>query len=168
MEKNIKLVLLVVLALSMVGICIAQNEQTYTREELLQQIAAEKQQIKQAAKELIIDTLPGLIESDPEAADQALAKASGMLNTMDQNDLVYLLGHLYARLGDDTKAIKSFTSLLKTNLNDDARKMLNLVLYDQMIKNLQNNDRQKAKDFLQAIVFENFNIDRFYPSYLYI
>jgi len=168
MKKNIKLMLLVVLALSTVGICFAQNEQTYTREELLQQIAAEKQQIKQAAKELIIDTLPGLIESDPQTADQALAKASGMLNTMDQNDLVYLLGHLYARMGDDTKAIKNFTSLLKTNLNDDARKMLNLVLYDQMIKSLQNNDRQKAKDFLQAIIFENFNIDRFYPSYLYI
>lgn len=168
MKKKIKHVLLVVLALSMLGICNAQNEETYTREELLRLIAIEKLEIKQAAKDLIVDTLPELMKTDPDAADRALAQASGMLNTMDPNDLLYLLGHLYAKMGENTRAIGTFNSLLKTHLNDDARKMLNLVLYDQMISYLQKNDRKTAKDFLQAIVFENFNIDRYYPSYLYI
>jgi len=31
---------------------------------------------------------------------------------MDQNDFIYLLGHFYARMGENTKAIGYFTSLL--------------------------------------------------------
>jgi len=169
MKKKIYLLLLVVLALmAFQSLMFAQNAKELTKEELLKEIAAEKQQIRETAKNFLIDTLPGLMQSDPDAADQALARYSGMFNTMDQNDFIYLLGHFYARMGENTKAISSFSSLLKTNLNDDARKMLNLVLYQQMIHYLKAGDRKAAKDFLRAIVFENYNIDRYYPTFLYI
>lgn len=168
MKKIIRVLLLIVFALSVLAIMFAQESQEYSREELLKMISSEKQQIRELAKDFLIDTLPGLMESDPDAADAALAQYSGMFNTMDQSDFIYLLGHFYARMGENTKAISSFNSLLKTNLNEDARKMLNLVLYHQMIEYLQKNDRKSAKDFLRAIVFENYNIDHYYPTYLYI
>ncbi|PKN73316.1 MAG: hypothetical protein CVU50_03210 [Candidatus Cloacimonetes bacterium HGW-Cloacimonetes-3] len=146
----------------------AQQSQDQYKEELLKMIADEKQLIRETAKDFLIDTLPGMMESDPVAADQALAKYGSLFNTMDQNDFIYLLGHFYARMGENTRAINSFNSLLKTKLNEDARKMLNLVLYEQMISYLQSNNREAAKDFLQVIIFENYNIDRYYPTYLYI
>lgn len=168
MKKNFRVLILVVFALSIFATIYAQESQEYTREELQKMISEEKRLIRETAKDFLIDTLPGLMESDPEAADQALAQYSGMFNTMDQNDFMYLLGHFYARMGENSKAISSFNSLLKTNLNEDARKMLNLVLYQQMIDYLQKKDYKAAKDFLRAIIFENYNIDRYYPSYLYI
>ncbi len=168
MKKIVKVVLLVVMTMAVISSVFAQNEKEYSKEELLKEIAAEKQQIRELAKDFLIDTLPELMQRDPKAADQALAQYSGMFNAMDQNDFLYLLGHFYARMGENTRAISTFNSLLKTQLNDDARKMLNVVLYQQMVQYLQANDRKAAKDFLRAIVFENFNIDRYYPSYLYI
>jgi len=168
MKKIVKLMLLVVFALAVISSVFAQNEKEYSKEQVLQEIAAEKQQIRELAKGFLIDTLPGLMQRDPNAADQALAQYSGMFNTMDQSDFLYLLGHFYARMGENTRAISTFNSLLKTHLNDDARKMLNMVLYQQMVLYLHSDDRKAAKDFLRAIVFENFNIDRYYPSYLYI
>ncbi len=168
MKKNFRVLLLLVFAVCMLSSIYAQQSQDQYKEELLRMIAEEKQLIKEAAKDFLIDTLPGMMETDPEAADQALAKYSGLFNTMDQDDFIYLLGHFYARMGENTKAINSFNSLLKSKLNEDARKMLNLVLYEQMITYLKNNNRQAAKDFLQVIIFENYNIDHYYPTYLYI
>jgi len=160
--------LLSVFALAFFSLLSAQNANDLTGNNTSQNTAADKQMIKETAKDFLIDTLPGLMQTDPEAADQALAKYRTMFNTMDENDLMYLLGHFYARMGQNTKAISTFSSLLKTNLNDDSRKMLNLVLYQQMISYLKAGDRKAAKDFLRAIVFENYNIDRYYPAYLYI
>lgn len=168
MKKKIYILLLVVFALTSQSLLTAQNEKEYTKEALLKEIAAEKQQIRETAKIFLIDTLPGLMQNDPDAADQALARYSGLFNAMDQNDFIYLLGHFYARMGENTKAISSFSSLLKTNLNSDARKMLDQVLYKQMIHYLKSGDRKAAKDFLRAIVLENYNIDRYYPAFLFI
>lgn len=168
MKKNIRVLMLTVFAICILSSSYAQLSQDQYKEELLKQIAQEKQLIKEAAKTFLIDTLPGLMATDPAAADQALARYSGMFNTMDQEDFIYLLGHFYARMGENTKAISSFNSLLTTKLNEDARAMLNYVLYEQMISYLQNNNREAAKDFLRAIIFENFNIDKYYPTYLYI
>jgi len=141
------------MTMAVISSVFAQNEKEYSKEELLKEIAAEKQQIRELAKDFLIDTLPELMQRDPKAADQALAQYSGMFNAMDQNDFLYLLGHFYARMGENTRAISTFNSLLKTQLNDDARKMLNVVLYQQMVQYLQANDRKAAKDFLRAIVF---------------
>ncbi len=168
MKKNIYVILLVVFALFCQSLLVAQNAKVLTKDELLKEIAAEKQMIRETAKTFLIDTLPSLMQSDPEAAEQALAQHSSLFNLMDQNDVLYLMGHLYARMGENKKAISYFTSLLKTNLNQDARAMLNMTLYKQMADYLQAGDRQTAKDFLRAIVLDNMNIDHYYPSYLYI
>lgn len=168
MKEIIRVLLLVTLALCILTPIFAQQSQELTREELLRMIAEEKQLIREAAKTFLIDTLPGLMQSDPVAADQALARHSGMFNTMDQEDFMYLLGHFYARMGENTRAISSFESLLSGRLNDDARKMLNMVLYRQLIGYLQQGNNKAAMDYLKTIIFENFNIDRYYPTYLYV
>ncbi|MDD2227984.1 MAG: hypothetical protein PHY48_01070 [Candidatus Cloacimonetes bacterium] len=170
MKKNFRVLLLVVLAVCMLSAVYAQQSQDAYKKELQKLIAEEKQNIKQAAKDFLIDTLPGLMVSDPEAADEALVRFGGMFNTMDQEDFLYLLGHFYARMGENTKAIGTFSSLLKSKLNEDARSMLNYVLYQQMITYLQNNNRNAAKDLLSTIVFDDYfnGIDLYYPTYLYI
>jgi len=168
MKNSFRVLLLVVIAVCTLSAAYAQQSQEAYKAELQQLIAEEKLQIKLAAKEFMIDTLPGLMESDPAAAEQALARYSGLFNTMKQDDLLYLFGHFYTRMGEYNKAYSTFSSLLKSYLNEDARKMLNFVLYDQMISSLRNNKREAAKDFLSAIINDNYNIDRYYPSYLYI
>lgn len=168
MKKITRVLLLVLFAVCTLTSIYAQQSQELTKEQLLQMIAEEKQLIREAAKTFLIDTLPGLMQSDPAAADAALARNSGMFNTMDQEDFMYLLGHFYARMGENPRAISSFESLLSGRLSEDARKMLNMVLYTQMIDYLQKGNRKAAKDYLRSIIFENFNIDRYYPTYLYI
>ncbi|MDY0151645.1 MAG: hypothetical protein RBS43_05180, partial [Candidatus Cloacimonas sp.] len=168
MKKNFRVLILVVFALLTINLVHAQESPEYTKEDLQKQISEEKQHIRETAKDFFINTLPSLTQSDPEAADQALAQNSDLFNKLGQDDFMYLLGHFYARMGQNTRASGIFNSLLKTNLNEDARNMLNLVFYRQMIEHLQKGDRKSAKDFLRAVIYENYNIDRYYPAYLYV
>lgn len=168
MKNTLKVIFLTVFALSCFALVFAQNTSESATQEIVSQIAQEKQMLKEMAKIFLIDELPVLINGDPALAEKALIKYSDVFSSLDQTDFIYLLGHFYARMGDNTKAISYFTTLLNTNLNEDARKMLNLVLYEQMVNYLKAGNRKAARDFLSAIIFENYNIDRYYPAYLYI
>ena len=168
MKHILKIIFLIVIALSIQAGVYAQDKSPVTKEELQEQIAQEKQLIRELAKMFLVEALPELVKEDPTRAEEALTKYKDVFSSMDQNDFIYLLGHFYARMGENTRAISYFTSLLNTQLNDDARQMLNLALYTQMVQYLEAGNRQAAKDFLRAIIFENFNIDTYYPTYLYI
>ena len=168
MKHTVKIIFLIIIAVSFLAVAYAQDADQSTKEELQLQITQEKQTIRELAKMFLIDALPELLNEDPALAEQALVKYKAVFSGMDQNDFIYLLGHFYARMGENTKAIGYFTSLLNTQLNSDARKMLNLALYQQVVNFLETGNRQAAKDFLSAIIFENYNIDTYYPTYLYI
>ena len=168
MKHNLKIIFLIVVAVSFLAVVYAQDRSQYTKEQIQEQISQEKQLIRELAKMFLVDALPELVKEDPTLAEQALVKYKDVFSSMDQNEFIYLLGHFYVRVGENAKAISHFTSLLNTHLNEDARKMLNLVLFQQMVHYLEQGNRKTAKDFLSAIVFENYNIDRYYPTYLYI
>lgn len=172
MKKYNKVFLLVVFALACISSIVAQIEGDYgvqmTAEQLREEIRIQKQQLKVAAKEFLVDELPAIIEMDPNRAEIELQKFSSVLRYLGDNDVLYLLGHMYARVGENDKAITIFDTLLRTDLNQGARRMLNLVLYRKLIELLQAGDRQAAKDYLRVIVFENYNTEQYFPAYLYL
>ncbi|MDY0319253.1 MAG: hypothetical protein RBQ67_04605 [Candidatus Cloacimonadaceae bacterium] len=171
MKKYIKVFLLVVFTLACVSSIFAQTgmiDEQLTVEQLREEIRLQKQQIREAAKMFLVDELPSIIELDPDRADLELQKFSSVLRYLGDDEVLYLLGHMYSRVGENDKAISIFDSLLKTDLNQGARKMLNLVLYRKLIGLLQAGDRQAARDYLRIIVFENYNTEQYFPAYLYL
>lgn len=171
MNKNYIVILLVVLALSVFINAYAQTadkESQLTAEQVQEMIRQEKQLIREAAKQFLVDELPLLVARDANEADRALAQYGAMLKLLSDNDMLYLLGHFFTRVGEDEKAISNFDALLKTDLNVDARQMLNLVLYRKLISYFEKDDRQAAKDFLKAIILDNYNIEKYYSTYLYL
>ncbi len=168
MKKTLKIIFLTVVALSFVIVVFAQNSNEATKKEIIQQISQERQILKEIAKNFLIDVLPELVKKDPALAEQALVKYKDAYSSLGQNDIVYLLGHFYTRMGENTRAISYFNSLLQTNLNEDSRKMLNLALYQQMVHYLETGNRKAARDFLQVIIFDQYQFDTYYPTYLYV
>lgn len=171
MKKYYKLFLLVVFALACTSSMVAQTgeyDEQLTVEQLREEIRIQKQELRVAAKEFLVDELPGLIELDPDRADMELQKFSSILGYLGDNEVLYLLGHMYARVGENDKAISIFDSLLRTDLNQGARKMLNLVMYRKLIDFLQAGDRDAARDFMRVVVFENYNTEQYFPAYLYL
>ncbi|MDD3870034.1 MAG: hypothetical protein PHN58_06270, partial [Candidatus Cloacimonetes bacterium] len=146
MKKTLKIIFLTVVALSFVIVVFAQNSNEATKKEIIQQISQERQILKEIAKNFLIDVLPELVKKDPALAEQALVKYKDAYSSLGQNDIVYLLGHFYTRMGENTRAISYFNSLLQTNLNEDSRKMLNLALYQQMVHYLETGNRKAARD----------------------
>jgi hypothetical protein len=171
MKKYLFLVLLVVFSLACVSDLFAQtgdSGEQYTIEQLQEEIRNQKREIREAAKLFLVDELPTIIALDPERATGELQMFSSTLSSLGEDEVSYLLGHMYARVGEDNKAITIFDSLLETELNPDARKMLNLVLYRKLIEMLEAGDRGLAREFLQHIVFEYYNTGEYFPSYLYL
>ncbi|MDI3504334.1 MAG: hypothetical protein PWP64_1270 [Candidatus Cloacimonadota bacterium] len=171
MKKYIFLFLLLVFLLAASSDLLGQtsdSEEQYTIEQLQEEIRIQKREIREAAKLFLVDELPTIIELDPERANQELQMFSSTLSYLGEKEISYLLGHMYARIGEDDKAITIFDSLLDTELNPDARKMLNLVLYRKLVGILENGDRAAAREFLKHIVFEYYNTGEYFPSYLYL
>ena len=171
MKKYYKMLLLLVFALACLSTLFAQMDEydeQMTVEQLREEIRIQKHEIRAAAKEFLVDELPTIIKMDPQRADQELQKFTNVLSYLGDNEVLYLLGHMYARVGENDRAITIFDSLLRTDLNQGARKMLNLVVYRKLIGFLQAGDRETAKDFLSHIVFENYNTEQYFPCYLYL
>lgn len=171
MNKNFKVLLLVVFVLTCTSFVFAQtsvDEEQMSAAQIQELIRIQKQEIRQAAKVFLVDELPEIAKIDPERASSELDKFLGILGTMSDTEVMYLLGHMYAREGDDDRAITLFDSVLRADLNDDARQMLNLVLYRKLITLLDAGNRPAARDFLRAIVFENYNSSPYFPAYLYV
>lgn len=171
MKKKYRVLVLVVFALICLSLAFAQSgeaEENLTVEQLQELIRIQRQEIRQAAKTFLVDELPVLAKIDPARASKELDSFMTMLATMSDSEVMYLLGHMYAREGADDRAITMFDSVLRTELNEDARQMLNLVLYRKLITLLEQDNRTAAKDFLRAIVFENYNSSPYFPAYLYL
>ena len=171
MKKYLILVLLVVFSITCISNLVAQAvsaEEQLVIEQYKEDIRVQKRLIREAAKEFLVDELPALIELDPQEANNQLQLFSSIINSMGEDDISYLLGHMYARIGEDDRAIPIFDSLLRTSLNADARKMLNLVLYHRLANMLESGDRKSARDFLKHIVFEYYNTGEYFPSFLYL
>ncbi|MCB5286944.1 MAG: hypothetical protein LHW64_03975 [Candidatus Cloacimonetes bacterium] len=171
MKKYLFLVLLVVFSLTCISNLVAQTSDMDERnivEQYKEDIRIQKRQIREAAKEFLVDELPTLIALDPLEANNQLGIFGSVLSTLGEEEISYLLGHMYARIGEDNKAIPIFDSLLKTELKEDARRMLNLVLYRRITSLLEAGDRKAAREFLKYIVFANYDTGEYFSSYLYL
>lgn len=171
MKKYLILVLLVVFSITCISNLVAQTENTDEQlviEQYKEDIRVQKRLIRETTKEFLVDELPNLIALDPQEASIRLQAFSNILNSMGDDEVSYLLGHMYARIGEDDKAIPIFDSLLRTDLNADARKMLNLVLYHRLSTMLESGDRETAREFLKYVIFEYYNTGEYFPSFLYL
>ena len=93
MKHTVKIIFLIIIAVSFLAVAYAQDVNESTKEELQQQIAQEKQTIRELAKMFLIDALPELLNEDPALAEQALVKYNAVFSGMEQDDFIYLLGH---------------------------------------------------------------------------
>ncbi|MDD4559510.1 MAG: tetratricopeptide repeat protein [Candidatus Cloacimonetes bacterium] len=171
MKKNFIVFLLLMFGLTCFSYLSAQTieyDENVTVEQLQEEIRIQRQELRKVAKEFLVDALPSVIELNPAQANAELQEFSSTLSLLGDNDVLYLLGHMYARAGENDRAISIFDSLLKTDLNYGARKMLNIVLYRKLTELLQAGERQTARDYLSAIVFDNYNTEQYFPAYLYL
>ena len=171
MKKYLFLVLLGIFSITCVSNLAAQTndmDEQFVIEQYKEDIRIQKNLIRETAKHFLVDELPVLIALDPQEASRQLQAFSSVLSTLGDDDISYLLGHMYARIGKNDRAIPIFDSLLRTDLNHDARKMLNLVLYRELTDLLEAGQRAAARDFLEAIVFEYYNTAEYFPAFLYL
>jgi tetratricopeptide (TPR) repeat protein len=171
MKKNLIVFLLLTFGMACSSFLFAQTfeyDENVTVDQLREEIRIQRQELKGIAKEFLVDALPSVIEFDPAHANAELQNFSSVLSTLDDNEVLYLLGHMYARANENDRAISIFDSLLRTDLNFGARKMLNIVLYRKLTELLQAGERQTARDYLSAIVFDNYNTEQYFPAYLYL
>jgi len=74
MKHTVKIIFLIIIAVSFLAVAYAQDADQSTKEELQLQITQEKQTIRELAKMFLIDALPELLNEDPALAEQALVK----------------------------------------------------------------------------------------------
>ncbi|MDD3548182.1 MAG: hypothetical protein PHT61_08065, partial [Candidatus Cloacimonetes bacterium] len=127
MKKNLIVFLLLTFGMACSSFLFAQTfeyDENVTVDQLREEIRIQRQELKGIAKEFLVDALPSVIELDPAHANAELQNFSSVLSTLDDNEVLYLLGHMYARANENDRAISIFDSLLRTDLNYGARKML--------------------------------------------
>ncbi|MDY0337053.1 MAG: tetratricopeptide repeat protein [Candidatus Cloacimonadaceae bacterium] len=171
MNKKYKVLLIVVFALTCLSLAYSQtyeNEENLSIEEVQELIRIQRQEIRAAAKSFLVDELPEIAKIDPDRASRELDNFLSLLSTMTDTEIMYLLGHMYAREGEDDRAITMFDSVLRAEANEDARFMLNLALYRRLIGLINEGNNTAASQFLKAIVFDNYNSAPYFPAYLYI
>lgn len=171
MKNRYKLFMFLVLVFAFFTISLSQalvDEEQYTVEELQELIRIQKMEIRQTAKTFLVDELPILSKQDPARALKELDSFMGLLGTMSDAEVMYLLGHMYAREGEDDRAIAMFDSALRERMDADTRQMLNLVMYRKLTNYLTIGNRTAAKDLLRAVVFDNNNSASYFPTYLYL
>lgn len=121
-----------------------------------------------AAVEFLKDELPELIKTNPEQAVAQYEQHFSSLNQLDDHDVLYLVGHFFAVSNDALSALKYLPFLANhPQLGEDARRMINLLLYQRMIVNMQAGDKEATALFLQNIM-DNFDVGKYYPTYLYL
>ena len=74
MKHILKIIFLIVVAVSFLAVVYAQDISQYTKEQIQEQISQEKQIIRELAKMFLVDALPELVKEDPTLAEQALVK----------------------------------------------------------------------------------------------
>lgn len=164
MKKYIRLFLLTVFALLSVSHVFSQTRANASTSE--KQIYTSPK--VQEAIEFLKNRLPQLILEDRDQAIEEYAGHFANLNMLDPNDVLYLVGHFYAVVDDAKTAIPYFKTLSEDpRLGEDARRMLNLLLYQRAVYYLLIEDSAAAQDFIQD-VFNVFDTGKYYPTYIYL
>ncbi|MDP3113689.1 MAG: hypothetical protein Q8M98_02835 [Candidatus Cloacimonadaceae bacterium] len=109
-----------------------------------------------------------MIKEDRDRAIEEYIVHFADLNKLGSEDVLYLVGHFYAVADDAKTAIPYFKELSEDpRLGEDARRMLNLLLYQRAAHYLLNEKQSDAQDFLQDIL-NLFDTGKYYPTYLYL
>jgi len=121
-----------------------------------------------AAVDFLRNRFPQLLLDNPNQAAQEYLAHYQYLQKIGASDLQFMEGHYYADLDDVQKALPYFTVLAKDPLlGAGARRMLDLLLYRQVVYSLQNEAPDKAQAFLGDVVRNN-TAGIYYPTYLYL
>lgn len=164
MKKYINLYLLLTLALTPISLMLAQTdyEVVSTRRSVYSDPKVHE------AIDFIKNRLPQLVVENKEQAIQEYMIHSESLNQLDELDVLYLVGHFYAVVDEASTAIPYFDLLINDmRLGEDARRMLNLLLYYRAVDYLKGEDEQEAREFLEDVL-NLFPTGRYYPTYLFL
>jgi len=122
----------------------------------------------QEAVNFMKNELPTLVRTNPELAAAEYEKHFNSLNQLEEWDVLFLVGHFYAVSNDAKTALRYFPLLAEhPQLGEDARRMINLLLYQRTVSNLLSEDKEAAKLFLQDVL-NVFDTGKYYPTYLYL
>jgi hypothetical protein len=114
------------------------------------------------------DRLPGLVATDREQAIEEYLSHFDDLNKLDETDVLYLVGHFYSVVDDAKTAIPYFEMLINDpRLGEDARRMLNLLLYYRSVAYLRGGDKQASEAYLEDVL-NLFPTGKYYPTYLFL
>ena len=120
------------------------------------------------AIDFLKDRLPQLVvENKAQAVEEYLLHYEN-LSKLDEADVLYLVGHFYSVVDDPRAAIPYFDVLINDpKLGDDARMMLNLLLYYRAVDYLQNKQVEEAAPFLEDVM-NRFSTGKYYPTYMFL
>lgn len=120
------------------------------------------------AIDFLTDRLPTLVAEDREQALQEYMIHSESIAKLDEEDVLYLMGHFYAVVDEASTAIPYFDLLTNDmRLGEDARRMLNLLLYYRAVDYLKVGEDVAAQNFLEDIL-NLFPTGKYYPTYLFL
>ncbi len=164
MKKTLKLFLLTVFALLAISFLFSQPRAGATD---LQRTVYADPKVKDAI-EFLKNRLPQLIVEDRDRAIDEYLVHFDNLNKLDELDVLFLVGHFYAVVDDAKTAIPYFEILINDpRLGEDARRMLNLLLYQRAVAYLRGTDDKATQDFLEDVL-NIFPTGRYYATYLYL
>ncbi|HPN41068.1 MAG TPA: hypothetical protein PKX36_06045, partial [Candidatus Cloacimonadota bacterium] len=164
MKRYIKLLLLTVFAFSALGFLVAQ---TYPGPDPAYKQVYQDPKVREAI-EFMKNELPGLVRANPELAAAEYEKHFSSLNQLEEWDVLYLVGHFYAVSNDAKTALRYFPLLTEhPQLGEDARRMINLLLYQRAVTNILTEDKEVTRVFLEDVM-NVFDTGKYYPTYLYL
>ena len=164
MKKLIKLYLL--LTLTVVPFALAYAQNTTPGTDVRSAVYADHKVME--AIDFLKDRLPQLVKDNKAQAVEEYMLHYESLSKLDEADLLYLVGHFYSVVDDPTKAIPYFDVLINDpKLGDDARMMLNLLLYYRAVDYIQNKEKSSAAPFLEDVM-NRFSTGKYYPTYMFL
>lgn len=164
MKKHLKLFLLTVIALMLVSSAFSLER---PRPTVAQREIYSDPQVRDAVI-FLKDRLPQLITTDKEKALEEYMTHVENLNKLEELDVLYLVGHFYSVSDNPQKAIPFFELLINDpRLGDNARQMLNLLLYYRAVNYLKGDNQAATVDYIEDIL-NLFPTGKYYPTYLYL
>jgi hypothetical protein len=162
MKTSIKRYLLLVMILAPLSMLFAQTAGELTGSKA----AVYSDPSVQEAVEFMKSRLPQLVVEDKDQAIEEYMVHAENLAKLDENDLLFMVGHFYAVVDEAKTAIPYFEVLINDpRLGEDARRMLNLLLYYRAVSYLMKDDRQASQAFLEDVM-NLFPTGKYYPTYL--
>jgi hypothetical protein len=164
MRIQFKLLLLLVIVMMLMSSAYAQTSVT---------IASRDKSVYSDPKvweaiDFLKNRLPQLVKDNKVQAVDEYADYLEDLNKLGEADVLFILGQFYAEIGEMDKAVPLFQQLVNNpELGENARKMLQVLLYYRAVGLLGSNDKQAARDYLE-IVLNNFPLGKYYPTFLYL